>query len=90
MKTFILTALTSTALASAAFAAPAHVTKAAAKPAALICPITGEKVSPKTAYSHETYKGKTYYFCCAACKPMFDKNPDKAIANAAHGKFGAM
>ena len=90
MKTLAFTAL-ALAIAPVAFAAPAHAPKAATKPAVLVCPITGEKISSAaTAYSHETYKGKTYYFCCPACKPKFDKNPDKAVANAAHGKFGAM
>ena len=50
----------------------------AAKPAPLICPVTGEKIaSVKDAVGHSTYKGKTYYFCCADCKPQFDKNPAK-------------
>ena len=90
MKTLAFFALALT-LAPFAAAAPAHTPKASAKPAALVCPITGQKIaSVKTAYSHETYKGKTYYFCCVVCKPKFDRNPNKAIANAAHGKFGVM
>ena len=28
------------------------------------------------------YKGKTYYFCCPGCKPLFDKNPEKYIKKA--------
>ncbi len=55
----------------AAMAAPAH-------PAKLVCPVTGEKIaSVKDAVGHSVYKGKTYYFCCSGCKPMFDKNPAK-------------
>lgn len=97
MKTILLTitALTAlTALTSAAFAAPGSHAKpasTAAKRAALICPVTGDKIaSAAKAYSHETYKGKTYYFCCPECKPRFDKNPDKIITNAAKGKYQAM
>ncbi|MBC8205456.1 MAG: YHS domain-containing protein [FCB group bacterium] len=26
-----------------------------------------------------TLKGKTYYFCCPACKPKFDKDPAKFL-----------
>lgn len=79
MKTLLLTLAALTTLAGTALAAP--------KPAALICPVTGEKIaSPAAAAGHETYKGKTYYFCCSACQPIFDKNRAKVIADAAHGK----
>lgn len=89
MKTLLLTALTLAAFAGAASASPAHAPKAPAK-AALVCPITGEHISSATAAAaHETYKGKTYYFCCSMCKPAFDKNPAKAAANAASGKYAA-
>lgn len=90
MKTLLLTALTLTAFARTALASPAHAPKAPTKAAALVCPITGEKISSvSAAAAQETYKGKTYYFCCPSCKPEFDKNPDKAVANAASGKFSA-
>ena len=63
---------------------------AAAKPAPLVCPVTGEKIaSIKDAVGSSTYKGKTYYFCCPACKPMFDKNPAKYIRSAKAGKMPA-
>lgn len=89
MKTLFLTALTLAAFAGTASADPAQAPKAPAKAAPLVCPITGEKISSvSTAAAQETYKGKTYYFCCPSCKPTFDKNPDKAAANAAAGKFG--
>lgn len=82
MKTLLLTTAL-IALAGTAFADPAAVPK----PAVLTCPVTGEKIaSPAAAAGHETYKGKTYYFCCSACQPIFDKNRDKVIAGAAHGK----
>ena len=80
-------------LASSAFAAaPAkHAVKApakiAAKPAALVCPVTGDKIaSVSAAAGHSTYKGKTYYFCCGGCKPEFDKDPQKFIKSASAGK----
>jgi YHS domain-containing protein len=88
MKTSTLTIIALAAFAGTASAA--HAPKKPAK-APLICPITGEKIiSASAAAAHETYKGKTYYFCCPNCKPAFDKNPGKAVANAAHGKFNAM
>ena len=92
MKLLVLTTAALALLSGAAFAAPVHPAKAAsAKKAALICPVTGTKIaSAAKAYNHETYKGKTYYFCCPACKPAFDKNPGKVIANAAKGKYQPM
>ncbi len=93
MKTMTWTVAALATLSAAALAAPAHTVKPAAtvKAAALVCPVSGDKIaSAAKAYSHETYKGKTYYFCCPACKPTFDKNPDKVIANAAKGKYDKM
>jgi cytochrome c oxidase subunit 2 len=42
------------------------------------CPVTGEKIDPKTAVNYE-YKGNKYTFCCAGCIDQFKKNPDKYI-----------
>ncbi len=72
---------------------PAAHPKAAVhtKKAALICPVTGDKIaSVKAAVGHSKFKGKTYYFCCPECKPRFDKNPQKFVTNAAKGKFEKM
>ena len=41
------------------------------------CPVTGDKIDPAKAFSKTTYKGKTYYFCCAVCQKSFKKNPEK-------------
>ena len=78
-------------LPTAVFAAPATKAKPAAKPAvkaaALVCPVTGEKIaSVKDAVGSSTYQGKKYYFCCSSCKPSFDKDPQKYVksASAAH------
>lgn len=74
-------AVVAMSLAAAAGAAPAPhkiMHKTVAKAVKLVCPITKEKIaSVADAAGHSTYKGKTYYFCCASCKPMFDKNPSK-------------
>ncbi len=65
-------------LAASASAAPVKAKAPTAKAAALICPVTHEKIaSVKAAAGSSTYKGKTYYFCCSGCKPMFDKTPAK-------------
>lgn len=70
---------------------PSKAKKAHAKKTALICPVTGDKIaSIKAAVGHSTYHGKTYYFCCAGCKPRFDKNPTKFVKNAALGKYEKM
>ena len=92
MKTLLLTAALLAALTTTALAAPASTAKAAsAKKVGLICPVTGTKIaSAASAYSHETYKGKTYYFCCPACKPAFDKNPGKIVADSTKGKYQSL
>lgn len=57
----------------------------------LICPVTGDKIaSVKASVGHTAYKGKTYYFCCADCKPRFDKAPARFVKNAAAGKYAKM
>ena len=62
-----------------------------AESAALICPVTGDKIaSIKDAVGQSTYKGKTYYFCCDGCKPRFDKDPAKFVRNSAAGKYDRM
>jgi YHS domain-containing protein len=41
-----------------------------------ICPVMKQRIPDITkAAGHSVYNGKTYYFCCAGCKPKFDKNP---------------
>lgn len=58
---------------------------------AITCPVTGDKIaSVMKAVGHSTFKGKTYYFCCAGCKPRFNKNPAKFVKNASTGKFEKM
>lgn len=46
-----------------------------------ICPVMKSKIpnASKGRYGKSVYKGKSYYFCCSGCKPMFDKNPSKYI-----------
>ena len=96
MKHLILTIAALSAIGGAALAHPGqeHGHKAShvkAKKAALICPVTGDKIaSTKVAVGHSTFKGTTYYFCCAGCKPRFDKDPAKFVKNAAAHKYEKM
>ncbi|MFQ6124882.1 MAG: YHS domain-containing protein [Candidatus Heimdallarchaeota archaeon] len=40
----------------------------------LVC---GMEVSIRTAKHKTVQMGKTYYFCCAMCKELFEANPNK-------------
>jgi YHS domain-containing protein len=55
----------------------AVATAAAATEEQTICPVMDKPIDKQ--YKTE-YKGKTVYFCCPACKPEFDKDPEKYIA----------
>jgi Cu+-exporting ATPase len=38
------------------------------------CPVCGMDAKPEIK---STYQGKTYNFCCSACKEKFDANPQQ-------------
>ncbi|HRF28687.1 MAG TPA: YHS domain-containing protein [Candidatus Saccharibacteria bacterium] len=45
-----------------------------------ICPVTGDvvvKAEAKAIGHSRHHDGQTYYFCCATCVQLFDKNPEK-------------
>jgi YHS domain-containing protein len=42
-------------------------------------PICGMTVDTKRAAGASQYKGKTYYFCAAACKKKFDADPARYV-----------
>ena len=42
-----------------------------------ICPVEGGPIN-KSLFT--VYKGKKVYFCCAGCKPKFEKNPEEYIS----------
>lgn len=72
-----------------AFAAPQHkpaasktAAKKTVKPEMAFCAVTNEEFPKAKASGTSVYKGKTYYFCCAGCKPSFDKAPAKFAARA--------
>ena len=41
-----------------------------------ICPVMGARIN-KELYAD--YKGERVYFCCMACPPQFEKDPEKFI-----------
>ncbi|MFA6034671.1 MAG: YHS domain-containing protein, partial [Myxococcota bacterium] len=43
------------------------------------CPVTGEEFTINKDTLHSEYKGRYVYFCCAGCKPEFDKTPAKFL-----------
>lgn len=40
------------------------------------CPVMGNPINKEI---FTDYKGKKVYFCCAGCKPEFEKNPEKYL-----------
>ena len=87
MKRTFMTQAALALMTSAVSAAPGHdhggAKKAAPKKGAVTCPVMGNEIaSTVKASGKSVYKGKTYYFCCPACKPMFDKNPAKYVKSA--------
>jgi YHS domain-containing protein len=46
-----------------------------------VCPVMGDEFVVKADTQSSVYKGKTYVFCCPACKPQFDANPAKYVGS---------
>jgi YHS domain-containing protein len=42
-----------------------------------VCPVCKTEIEDKKARGASEQDGKTYYFCCKACKKQFDETPDK-------------
>ena len=76
MNRILLTAAALTLAAGAALAGPKDKPTAKGPDCVVMKHAIGtvDADTPKSVY-----QGKTYYFCCAACKPMFDKNPAKYV-----------
>jgi YHS domain-containing protein len=83
MKILLSAVVTLALTTGAAFAqngtkpAPKAPGKAPAKVAKVKCAVMGDEFTPDAKSLKSVYKGKTYYFCCAGCKPAFDKDPAK-------------
>lgn len=51
----------------------------------LECPVMKSEIpSEAKAAGHSDHGGKRYYFCCAGCKPEFDKDPAKYAMAGQH------
>jgi xanthine dehydrogenase accessory factor len=46
-----------------------------------IDPVCGMTVEIATARHHSVYEGHDYYFCCPACKRLFENNPQEYLRN---------
>ena len=44
-----------------------------------VCPVMGNEFTVTKQTESSVYQGKTYVFCCAGCKPAFEKNPKKYL-----------
>jgi P-type Cu+ transporter len=44
-------------------------------------PVCKMSVDPPRAAAQSTYKGTTYYFCCAGCKKQFDAAPEQFLGS---------
>ena len=42
-------------------------------------PVCKAEVNPASAEAQSEYSGLTYYFCSAACKDAFDREPDRYL-----------
>ncbi len=51
----------------------------AALPETAIDPVCGMIVDIATARHRSTYEGREFYFCCPACKRLFERNPQEYL-----------
>jgi len=42
-----------------------------------VCPVCKTEIEDKKARGASELDGKTYYFCCKACKKQFDEAPEQ-------------
>ena len=54
-----------------------------AAPGAAIDPVCGMEVEIATAMHHTTLEGRDFYFCCPACKRLFERNPQEYLVQRA-------
>lgn len=50
-----------------------------------IDPVCGMTVEIATVRHYSTYEGHNYYFCCPACKRLFENNPQEYLVHPAQG-----
>jgi len=61
----------------AATPAPTAFDKMPAVGTKATCPVSKKEFTVAKDTPSSQYSGKTYVFCCAGCKPTFDKDPAK-------------
>jgi len=44
-----------------------------------VCPVMKDKFKVTAETKAAEYKGKTYYFCCDDCPPLFQEDPGKYL-----------
>lgn len=49
-------------------------------------PVCGMMVEIPSARHHTVLNGVEYYFCCPACKRLFERNPQEYLVENAHGQ----
>ncbi|MBX5457575.1 MAG: XdhC family protein [Thermogemmatispora sp.] len=59
----------------------------AASPATAVDPVCGMIVEVAAARQRSTYQGQTFYFCCPACKRLFESDPQRYLAPKAHATY---
>lgn len=66
--------------AAAAFVVVAPAAVRAEEAGSFTCPVLGSKIESVTKDTLSAdYRGVRYYFCCASCKPQFEKDPAKFL-----------
>ncbi len=80
----------SAAVPGAAERPAAQVQAGPGSAAEAVDPVCGMTVPADSSGRPVEHDGQTYYFCCAGCKPRFDKAPARFARNAAAGKYEKM
>ncbi len=52
--------------------------------AEVIDPVCGMRVDPRTTRHVTEYRGQLYYFCCPACRRLFEADPGAYLASTSH------
>jgi xanthine dehydrogenase accessory factor len=55
-----------------------------AAPATAVDPVCGMIVEVAAARQRSIYQGQVFYFCCPACKRLFERDPQGYLASEAH------
>jgi YHS domain-containing protein len=76
MMTMILALVLSFSVAGAGWAAPPPMMETPARKTQVACPVQGGKIN-KDLYVD--YQGERVYFCCPACIPIFNKDPENYL-----------